>query len=108
MVCDEVGRADETLVYLNRIIELDSTYIAAYVNIGFKYQLMGNHEKAIKYFVNKPYKPTSVCYHEYEIEVIQEENEPNLKVQIRYYAAYCDGVAIDNIQVIMPLILHQL
>ena len=30
--------------------------------------------EAIRYFVNKPYNPTTVCYHEYEIEVIQEEN----------------------------------
>lgn len=49
-LCDEVGKPDETLMYLNKIIELDSTYIPAYVNIGFKYQLMGNHEKAIKCF----------------------------------------------------------
>ena len=49
-VCDEVGRPDETLVYLNRIIELDSNFVAAYVNIGYKYQLMEKHEKAIDYF----------------------------------------------------------
>lgn len=49
-VCDEVGRPDETLIYLNRIIELDSNFVAAYVNIGYKYQLMEKHEKAIGYF----------------------------------------------------------
>lgn len=51
MVCDEVGRPEETLIYLNKIIELDSTYIPAYVNVGFKYQLMGDHKKAIRYFL---------------------------------------------------------
>ncbi|MGK0387423.1 MAG: tetratricopeptide (TPR) repeat protein [Maribacter sp.] len=49
-VCDEVGRPEETLMYLNHIIELDSNFVAAYVNIGYKYQLMEKHEKAISYF----------------------------------------------------------
>ncbi len=49
MVCDEVGKKEETLIYLNKIISVDSTYIPAYVNLGFKYQLMGDHEKAITY-----------------------------------------------------------
>lgn len=55
MICDEIGKPDETLVYLNRIIELDSTYIPAYVNIGFKLQLMERHEEAVTYF-NKAIK----------------------------------------------------
>lgn len=40
--------------------------------------------KAIKYFVNKPYKPTTVCYHEYEIEVIQEKNSFSYRKQFDY------------------------
>lgn len=49
-VCDEVGKPEETLKYLHQIIAIDSTYIPAYVNIGFKYQVMNKHEEAIAYF----------------------------------------------------------
>jgi len=49
-VSDEVGRGDETLKYLLRIIQLKPDFYAAYGNIGFKYQEMGDHKKAIEYF----------------------------------------------------------
>jgi tetratricopeptide (TPR) repeat protein len=49
-VCDEVGKGDQTLKYLYRIIEIDPTFIGAYANIGFKHQLMGDHKTAIKFF----------------------------------------------------------
>ncbi len=49
-VCDEVGRADETLIYLDKIVVIDPDYVPAYVNLGYKYQLMGEHQKAIEYF----------------------------------------------------------
>jgi tetratricopeptide (TPR) repeat protein len=38
IACDEVGKPDLTLVYLNRIISIDSTFIGAYINLGYKYQ----------------------------------------------------------------------
>lgn len=50
MVCDEIGRGDETITYLLKVVELDSTFVGGYANLGFKYQLMGEHEKAIRYF----------------------------------------------------------
>jgi Tfp pilus assembly protein PilF len=37
-------------MYLNKAIEIDSAYYPAYANIGFKYQEMGQHEKAIEYY----------------------------------------------------------
>lgn len=49
-VCDEVGKPDETLKYLEQIISTNPNYVPAYVNIGFKYQKQEYHEKAIKYF----------------------------------------------------------
>jgi tetratricopeptide (TPR) repeat protein len=50
MVCDEVGRGEETLKYLIKVVELDSLYFPAYINIGFKYQHLNRHEEAVDYF----------------------------------------------------------
>lgn len=50
IICDEVGKPEETLGYLYRLLKLDSTAVSAYVNIGFKMQLMENHAEAIRYF----------------------------------------------------------
>lgn len=49
VVCDEIGKGDETLKYLLKAIELDSSFYPAYLNIGFKYQVMGQYEKALEY-----------------------------------------------------------
>lgn len=49
-VCDEVNKPNETLKYLELIITLNPNYVPAYVNIGFKYQILEQHEKAIIYF----------------------------------------------------------
>jgi tetratricopeptide (TPR) repeat protein len=49
-VCDEVGRGDETLKYLIKVVEIDSLYFGAYINIGFKYQYLNRHEEAVDYF----------------------------------------------------------
>jgi tetratricopeptide (TPR) repeat protein len=49
-VCDEVGKGDQTLKYLHKILSIDSSFVGTYVNIGFKYQEMGNYKKAIQYF----------------------------------------------------------
>lgn len=48
--CDEVGKGDMTMVYLNKILAIDSTFVGAYENIGFKYQVMGDYKTAIRYF----------------------------------------------------------
>ncbi|MEO0625363.1 MAG: tetratricopeptide repeat protein [Bacteroidota bacterium] len=50
LVCDEVGREDETLGYLYRIIELDSTHEEAITNIGFILQENGQFEESLPYF----------------------------------------------------------
>lgn len=49
-VSDEVGRGDETLGYLQKILQRDSTYIGAWVNMGFKYQYMGDYKTSNLYF----------------------------------------------------------
>ena len=50
VVCDEVGRDDEVLMYLHKVIEVDTTAWFAYGNIGFAYQQKGDYEKSIEYF----------------------------------------------------------
>lgn len=50
MVCDEVGRKEETLKYLIKVVEIDSLYFPAYINIGFKYQHLNRHAEAVDYF----------------------------------------------------------
>jgi tetratricopeptide (TPR) repeat protein len=49
-VCDYVDRGDETIGYLEQILEIDSNYVPALVNLGFKYQSTGHHQQAIDYF----------------------------------------------------------
>jgi tetratricopeptide (TPR) repeat protein len=48
-VCDEVGRLDETIFYLKKILAADPEYVGAYINLGFKYQGLEQHEEAVKY-----------------------------------------------------------
>lgn len=63
VVCDEVGRGEETLGYLLKVVELNPDFYPAYVNIGFKYQLMGEYAKSITFFDKalemKPEEPLS-------------------------------------------------
>jgi tetratricopeptide (TPR) repeat protein len=49
-VCDEIGRGDETLSYLLKIVKIKSDYLPAYINIGFKYQAMKEFKNSIQYF----------------------------------------------------------
>ncbi|HPB02461.1 MAG TPA: tetratricopeptide repeat protein [Bacteroidales bacterium] len=49
-VCDELGKDDDVFKYLFKIIEIDSTYYGAYINVGFKYQQMGLYDKSLVYF----------------------------------------------------------
>lgn len=49
-ICDEINKPDETLYYLEKIISIDPEFVPAYVNLGYKHQLMGNHKKALQYF----------------------------------------------------------
>jgi hypothetical protein len=47
---DELARPDEALWYLKKIITIDSTFIGAYVNLGFEYNNSGKDHEAVKYF----------------------------------------------------------
>jgi len=49
-ICDEIGKGEETLKYLLRVIKLQPDFFPAYGNIGFKYQEIGNFKEAIKYY----------------------------------------------------------
>lgn len=49
-VCDEVGKEDQTLYYLHKVIEIDSNFVPGYVNIGYTYQVREEYEKSIAYF----------------------------------------------------------
>lgn len=50
MVCDEIGKGDQTLKYLHKVLAIDSGFFGGWLNIGFKYQEMGEHRTAIRYF----------------------------------------------------------
>lgn len=49
-VCDNMGKRNKALEYFKRAIELDSTSMEAYGNIGFILQQEGEYEKSIYYF----------------------------------------------------------
>ena len=48
--CDELGKSDESVMYLMKAIEQDSTCYLAYINLGFHYQTKGEHQLAIDFF----------------------------------------------------------
>jgi tetratricopeptide (TPR) repeat protein len=50
MVLDDLGKDEEVLVYLKKIIALDSTAGYAWMNIGFKLSNMGRYEESLPYF----------------------------------------------------------
>lgn len=49
-VLDELGRVDEAISYLERVIKLDSTFIGPYVNLGFQHTKLKKYKKAVEYF----------------------------------------------------------
>ncbi len=49
-VSDKVGHENETLGYIMAILEIDSNYVPAYINLGFKYQALNRHKEAINFF----------------------------------------------------------
>ena len=49
-VCDDLGKMDDAMKYLSRVIQIAPDYIPAIANMGFKYQQLGQHEKAIGYY----------------------------------------------------------
>lgn len=50
VVCDEIGKGEDTFKYLEKILEVDPNNMGAYINLGFKYQQENQHKKAIKCF----------------------------------------------------------
>ncbi|HEY6504287.1 MAG TPA: tetratricopeptide repeat protein [Chitinophagaceae bacterium] len=49
-VLDELGRVDECLQYLQKVIQRDPTFVGAYVNVGFQYTKLQRYKEAIVYF----------------------------------------------------------
>lgn len=52
-ICDEIGKTEEAIMYLERALLLDLTefeYIGIYANLGFQHQNLGKYEKAIEYY----------------------------------------------------------
>ena len=49
-MANELGKADQAIDYLQRIIDLDPEFNVSYINMGYQYQLMEAHEKALSYF----------------------------------------------------------
>ncbi|MEM8889068.1 MAG: tetratricopeptide repeat protein [Bacteroidota bacterium] len=49
-MANELGKADDAIGYLQRIIDLDPEFSISYINMGYQYQLMERHEKALEYF----------------------------------------------------------
>jgi tetratricopeptide (TPR) repeat protein len=47
---DDVGKQEEGMRLLKKVVMLDSTFIGGYINIGFKYSQMGEYEKSLPYF----------------------------------------------------------
>lgn len=47
---DELGRSDEAISILNKIIIIDSSYIGPYVNLGYQYTKLGKYAEALRYF----------------------------------------------------------
>lgn len=49
-ICNELGKNEEAIQYLYDVLEIDSMFIGAYVNLGFIYQEDGKHNEAIPLF----------------------------------------------------------
>jgi tetratricopeptide (TPR) repeat protein len=90
-VCDEVGKGDETLKYLYKIISIDSTFDGVYVNIGFKYENMGDYRKAIGFFnkelsknKTEPLSYSNKAFCEYKIGELKDALA-DINISIRLY-----------------------
>jgi len=46
----ELGKHEEAIKYLFKVVEMDPTKHYSYLNIGFQYQYLNQHDKAIEYF----------------------------------------------------------
>jgi tetratricopeptide (TPR) repeat protein len=49
-VLDELGRVDESLQYLRKVIQMKPDFIAGYVNLGFQFTKLKRYKEAIQYF----------------------------------------------------------
>jgi len=50
MVCSHVGKQADSFKYLEKVISVNPNYAIGYVNLGFSYQGLDQHKKAIEYF----------------------------------------------------------
>jgi tetratricopeptide (TPR) repeat protein len=49
-VCGDINKSEEAISYYLKIINIDSNYTPAYINLGFEYQIKQEHKKAIGFF----------------------------------------------------------
>lgn len=49
IACGELKKNEETVYYLTKIIQADSLFATAYMNMGFYYQKNGEYEKSLEY-----------------------------------------------------------
>lgn len=49
MVAQEIGKEDEAIFYMNKIIQLDPKFLGGYVNLGYLYQLKGDFKQSVSY-----------------------------------------------------------
>jgi tetratricopeptide (TPR) repeat protein len=49
-VLDELGRKEEAVEYLKKIIRIDPKFLGGYVNLGFQYSRNGRYKESIDYF----------------------------------------------------------
>jgi tetratricopeptide (TPR) repeat protein len=82
-VLDELGRIDEAIAQLKRLIQLDPKFIGGYVNLGFQYTKQKKYREAIGYF-------------DKALEI--DKNEPltlNNRGLARYYINDLEGAMAD-------------
>ncbi len=73
-----------------KILEIDSTFVGAYVNIGFKYQEMGDPTTAIKFFnkaielePDEPLSYSNETYNKYKLgELNSALSDINLSIKL--------------------------
>jgi len=49
-ILDDMGKGDESLRLLQKMILIDSTFIGSYINLGFRYSQKKEYKKSIEYF----------------------------------------------------------
>ena len=48
-VLDDLGRTEESIIYLKKVIELDPGFLGGYANLAFQFGKLGRHQEALDY-----------------------------------------------------------